>query len=357
VPFTEEDATLFCGRDAEIAAFVERIRHEPVLAVVGPSGAGKTSFVRAGVIARLLEQGSWTVVQLRPGRRPFSLLAHRLRHGEGRAAGPTSLGPPSLGDAEARSSRPGWGPASGPGEGPPSHPGEVEELAARLAERPAELGAHLRVIDEARDTRVLLVVDQLEELFTLTSDERAQARFMEAICTAVDDAAEPVRVVITVRDDFLGRLATGPEARLALRAVTVLGRPNADMLEQALVAPLAAVGYRYEDPALPALMASAVAHEPAALPLLQFAAHKLWEQRDPERKLLLRSAYEAMGGVDGASVPTARTSSPPAPTAACTCGSWTARRSPARRRSSSASTWRASAPTAACSRSAARAAC
>ena len=75
LPFTERQAGLFFGRDAEIAAFVERVRLHPVLPVVGPSGAGKSSFVQAGVIPRLQEQESWIILRLRPGSRPLHALA------------------------------------------------------------------------------------------------------------------------------------------------------------------------------------------------------------------------------------------------------------------------------------------
>ena len=69
---------LFFGRDSEISTFVERLREEAVLPVVGPSGGGKSSFVSAGVIPRLRERGPWLVLRLRPGRHPFQTLASRL---------------------------------------------------------------------------------------------------------------------------------------------------------------------------------------------------------------------------------------------------------------------------------------
>ncbi|MBW2524580.1 MAG: serine/threonine protein kinase, partial [Deltaproteobacteria bacterium] len=78
LPFTSEQAHLFFGREAEIASFVERVRSLPVLPVVGPTAAGKSSFVRAGVIPRLKEQEPWSVFYLRPGARPFQALASRL---------------------------------------------------------------------------------------------------------------------------------------------------------------------------------------------------------------------------------------------------------------------------------------
>ena len=78
LPFDERHADEFYGRTAEIVAFLERLREEPVLPVLGPSGAGKTSFVLAGVIPRLREQGEWRILRMRPGSRPLRSLAAQL---------------------------------------------------------------------------------------------------------------------------------------------------------------------------------------------------------------------------------------------------------------------------------------
>jgi WD40 repeat protein len=124
--------------------------------------------------------------------------------------------------------------------------------------------------------------------------------FLEAICTAADDRDDPVRIVLGLRDDFLGRVAETPEAREALSRLMVLRAPGPEALEETLVRPVAAAGYAYEDPSVVREMVAAVGTEPAGLPLLQFAAHALWERRDRASRLLRRSAYEAMGGVPGA---------------------------------------------------------
>ncbi|MBL4687536.1 MAG: protein kinase, partial [Nannocystaceae bacterium] len=74
LPFASRHARMFFGRGAETAAFIERARHHGVLPIIGPSGSGKTSFVQAGVIPRLREQGDWVVLRMRPGSRPFQTL-------------------------------------------------------------------------------------------------------------------------------------------------------------------------------------------------------------------------------------------------------------------------------------------
>ncbi len=311
LPFTERHADLFFGRDAEVAAFLERLREEPVLPVVGPSGGGKSSFVQAGVIPRLREQGRWMVLRLRPGGQPFRTLATRLAHGESTLLGRTppgsdpaaaleetllasdsgtdvtldaeTLAPPEalVPDAAARS------------EG-------VDRIAEAIREAPTRLALRLTHLAERGAGRVLLFVDQLEELYTLVPDPDVRQRFMAALCLAADDAEGPVRVVFTLRDDFLGRLAEGPDAREALSRVTVLRSPGPQALEAIVSHPVARAGYRYDDPGLVREMVADLRGEPAALPLVQVAGQMLWEQRDREDRALTRAAYEEMGGITGA---------------------------------------------------------
>jgi len=284
LPFTLRHADFFFGREAEVAAFVERMRLQPVLPVVGPSGAGKSSFIQAGVVARLIEQQPWQVISMRPGARPFATLAARLLPSESDGSHPSlEQAPLSIADADVI-----------------EHPLTASRLAKNLRREPAKLALLLRQLADERQANVLLFIDQMEELFTLCDSPELQQRFMQAICSAADDAHDPVRVVFTVRGDFLDRLITGPEARNALRDVTVLQRPDAEALEDILVKPLQAIGYQYEDPSLVSEMIATVGGELACLPLLQFAAQKMWAHRDESGRQLPRSAYDAIGGVEGA---------------------------------------------------------
>jgi WD40 repeat protein/serine/threonine protein kinase len=292
--FSERHADFFFGREGEITAFVERVREQPVLPVVGPSGAGKSSFVRAGVIPRLREHGAWIVLGMRPGRSPFDALAARLL-----AGGSTSSSRPTsqlrTTDVKRRSLE---GP--GPEEELDTSAVEQEGLAEQLVESPSLLGLTLHQLAERESCRVLLLVDQLEEIYTLVQEERVRRSFMEAICGAADDPQDPVRVIFTLRDDFLVRLAEGAEIREALSHVTVIGNPEPAALEETITGPLEAVGYRFDDPDLVNEMVSAVQGEPAALPLLQFVARQIWDQRDRKRRILARAAYDTAGGVGGA---------------------------------------------------------
>ncbi len=259
--FAEEHAAHFCGREDEVAAFVERLRHAPVLPVVGPSGTGKSSLVQAGVIPRLREQARWTVIVLQPGRDPLRALQAAVLEACGESA-------------------------------PPG--------ADRLAEEPERLGLLLLDLAARRGGRVLLVVDQLEEAFTLVEDAATRERFVSAVCSAADEASDPVRVTLTLREDFLGQLARLPAGRQALTQVMVLAPPAARALEQILTRPLQLAGYRFEEPTLAREMVASVAGEVACLPLLQFAGEQLWQRRDEARRVITRASYLELGGVAGA---------------------------------------------------------
>src|SRR5262249_1970460 len=176
----------------------------------------------------------------------------------------------------------------------------VASLADELVRTPRRLTLHLRRYARSAQSQLLLVVDQLEQIFTLVADERIRAGFLEAICTAADDAREPVRVSCTLRGDFHGRAEETAAARGGRARLVVPGVPGPDALVDILTKPLAARGYRYDDAALVGDMVAAVKGEPAALPLLQFTVQMLWNRRDREARRLARAAYGAVGGGEGA---------------------------------------------------------
>jgi len=291
MPFSERYADFFFGRESEIDAFLERMRQVSVLPVVGPSGAGKSSFVEAGVIPRLKEQGPWRMIRLRPGSRPFAVLAARVRT--------LQEGRPSRLTGGSRTSQQRALDASGEYRAI-ELPAEPDPLEQALQERPSLLGMLLHDIAEEQRCSVLLFVDQLEELYSMVDEPELRRRFMEAICGGAHEPRDPVRVIFTLRDDFLGRLAEGAGVREALSQLTVMRSPGSTALREILLKPAEATGYHYDDPALVAEMVEAVQGKPACLPLLQFATRKMWDHRDQDRKLLLRQIYDRMGGVEGA---------------------------------------------------------
>ncbi|MBI5533082.1 MAG: protein kinase [Deltaproteobacteria bacterium] len=293
LPFSTRNAGLFFGRDAEIAAVVERLRDVPVLPIVGGSGTGKSSFVMAGVIPRLQERGRWIVIRMRPGRTPFGELAMRVldasssdgsssRRGGHEAARETLQGDEDADTADETAEESG------------------RQWASSLLDAPGRLGLWLNEIAERGGARVLLFVDQLEELYTHVEDAETRRAFMEAICTAADDATLPVRVIFALRDDFLSRVADCAAARAVLGHATVMRTLGGEALRETLVRPLEALGYRFDPAGLSDEMARAVQGDAAALPLLQFAAEMLWERRDRSLKVISRAAYTRIGGVAGA---------------------------------------------------------
>jgi hypothetical protein len=297
LPYTEGDSAWFFGRDRELAAVVERLRLTPFLPVVGASGAGKSSFVLAGVIPRLREQGALVVVSLRPGPTPLRSLAQALRG----AALTTWRGTETDPAQAARSTLDSWSDLPDEPAVPAESPGPVDpvaDLVTELREQPGRLQEHL--LGLAGPARALLVVDQLEEVFTQGAPDDEVTAFLVAVLGAGDAASLPLRVVVTVRDDFLGRLAQQVPPALVPREVFVLRPPDAPVLVAALEEALAAADARTDDPRLLADVVASVADSPAALPLAQFAARQLWERRDVGRALLRRADWEVMGGAQGA---------------------------------------------------------
>ncbi|HLM74214.1 MAG TPA: protein kinase, partial [Polyangiaceae bacterium] len=277
--FQEADAARFFGREQDVAAVVGRLRNHELVAIAGPSGAGKSSFVRAGVIPALKRSGGHLeAFVVRPGRRPLAALADVLA---------------SFVDTET-------GEGSG---GVAAGEADPEIIAKTLETQPGYLGAELRARCRRRgsDHRILLVVDQLEELYTLGIDPQERSAFCACIEGVADDASSPLRVVTTMRADFLDRLT---EDRRLLAEVTrglfFLPPMTREGLRDALTKPLEAAHHRFEDDALVDEMLDGLAGTKSPLPILQFTATKLWEARDREGRILTRRAYGALGGVSGA---------------------------------------------------------
>jgi WD40 repeat protein len=255
-PFTQEAAPYFFGREAEVEAVWTKLARPRLLGIIGASGAGKSSFLRAGLLPPL--PASWRAAIATPGPRPFQALA--------RALASSCPDDPDLRQALERSED--------------SH--TILAVAARW---------------RSRHAHVLIIVDQFEELFTHNPAD-VQAAFAQLLGRLVLDA--DAHVIVAMRDDFLAR-CHGHEALAPLLSdLTLLGPLDESGLRRALVQPALACGYRFEDETLVDAMVQTVLNERGALPLLAFAASRLWDKRDGERGLLTWAAYRDIGGVEGA---------------------------------------------------------
>ena len=251
--FDVDDADLFFGRERLVAELVARLAGAPLLGVVGPSGSGKSSSVRAGLIPALRsgvlpgsEEGS--VVLMRPGEHPVRELE--------RAVGAASA------FAATRSDLRGLAAANG----------------------------------DAR--RMVVVVDQFEEVFTACADESERATFLGTLVDAVSAPEGRVSAVIVVRADFYGRCAEHQDLAALLGSNHVLvGAMTADEYRRAIEQPALRVGVHVE-PALTEALVGEVGEEPGALPLLSTALLELWERR--EGRSIMLEAYLETGGVRGA---------------------------------------------------------
>jgi WD40 repeat protein/serine/threonine protein kinase len=267
-PFDEADASDFFGREALVERLVVRLSEQVdgsrFLGVVGPSGSGKSSVVRAGLVPALRRgvlpgSDTWFFVEMSPGARPFEELEAALRR--------IAVNPPSS---------------------------LVEQLENH------ERGV-LRAVERVLPpdgSELLLVIDQFEELFTRVEDEEDRARFMAGLVSAAMDPGSRMRIVVTLRGDFYDRpldyQAFGELLGTRTQTVSPLSPQE---LERAVAGPAERVGVMPE-PALLAEVVADAADRPGALPLLQFALTEVFERR--RNGSLTLADYRGVGGLGGA---------------------------------------------------------
>ena len=243
--FDRSDAEYFCGRERVVSEVVARLAASTLVGILGPSGIGKSSLLRAGVLPALSAgvlpgSAEWRQVLLRPGEHPGAELT-RLLGGEG-----------------------------------------LDAALARLA--PGE--------------RIVVAIDQLEELFTACERDQERAAFLEELAAAARDHDQRALVLGSLRADFYGRLASYPGfARLLSGSHVLLGPMDRDELARAIEEPASRAGLEVERPLVEALV-SDVAGEPGGLPLLSTMLLELWRAR--EGRTLRFESYGTSGGVRGA---------------------------------------------------------
>ena len=270
-PFREEDEPFFFGRATFTETLAATLARQPFVAVVGASGSGKSSVVRAGLIPRLRRgEGGfvWDVVTLVPTDRPLASLVAALL---------PSL-QPDLSEVDRLA--------------------EVNKLAAHLADGSVALRDITgRILEKQRGTdRLLLFVDQWEELYTLCPDEQTCRAFAAHLLEAT--AAGSVEVVLTMRGDFFGRaLADRALSDQLQDAVVTIGPMTRSELAETIVKPAEAVGLAFEA-GLAETILDDVGDEPGSLPLLEFLLEALWKER--RGAILHYDAYHRLGRVPGA---------------------------------------------------------
>lgn len=253
--FDMQDASYFFGRERLVAEVVARLVGTTMMAVVGPSGSGKSSVVRAGLLPALamgVLPGSenWRQILARPGEHPVAELVRALH-----VTGPST---------------------------------DQTDPARFLDEAVAAL---------PRAARLLVVVDQFEEVFTAVEDEAERAAFVDLLSEAATRPDGRITVVLALRADLYGRCAAYPAVAKALAASHVLVGPlTEDELRRAIELPARQAGLRVEPDLVDALVADVV-DEPGGLPLLSTTLLELWQRRDG--RTLRMATFGQIGGVKG----------------------------------------------------------
>jgi len=272
--FDEQTKELFFGRGELIDEMLQKLRSLRMLAVVGTSGSGKSSVVRAGVLpflarANIKSASGWQVLPpILPGSNPLESLVRMIYQVANRA---TRSSEGRLSERERR---------------------VIASLTRGLLDRTLTLSA---LLDTWIRQPVVLTVDQFEEIFTLCRDEQVRMIFASELVALLSNGQYRHALIITMRSDFednIARLTTlKPLFDTARIQVTAL---NIAQLREAIEAPAGRVGLLFDDGIVDELISDALG-ETAALPLLQFTLSKLWENR--VRNRVTKEVYKRIGGM------------------------------------------------------------
>jgi WD40 repeat protein len=262
--FEEADARYFFGRENYVQRVLERLRSSRLVAVVGPSGSGKSSLVRAGVLPQvragaLPGSDEWPVRVLRPGSDPLVALA----------ASVLDLLPT------------------------PAMQADLDRLGTD--ERTLHKATERVLVDAPPTRRVLIVIDQAEEIFTLCRAEADRRAFLAAVHYATAIPGGRTSVVFTLRADFYPKLAQfAAFAQFVQSHQMLIGGLKGDEIREVIEEPARVVGLEVE-PGLVDTIETEVVREPGSLPLLQHALLETWRRR--RGHTLTLAGYRDTGGV------------------------------------------------------------
>ncbi len=273
--FQPDDAALYFGRDELIDTLVGRLQHHPVVVVGGPSGSGKSSLVRAGLIPRLgrgaiAGSQQWRIALFTPGSDAIGELLYHVNRLASSGQTTAELGPDTNRTPEPQ----------------PSGALTRDELPQ---------GAR-RLLDVGPP--VVLVVDQFEELFTLNPDPVDRELFLDTLSALTSSVHSRVKVVLALRADFYGVCAEHPWLNARINESQLLVGPmSRQELRSAITTPAQRTGLGLE-PGLADTILDDIGQGIGGLPLLGHALMETWLRRRGSR--LTIEGYRAAGGVSGA---------------------------------------------------------
>ncbi|NEQ86728.1 MAG: serine protease, partial [Moorea sp. SIO2I5] len=264
--FREQDAKFFFGREQFTQKLVKAVHKQSLVAVIGASGSGKSSVVFAGLIPQLRSEEGWLIEGFRPGDRPLRNLTKTivaLRKIE-------TIDPLD----------------------------QIDQMVEKFQEGKRKLRDVIEdILDRNNRTRLLLIADQFEELYTLCKDKSERQIFLDIFLEGVNQT-ENLTLVLTLRADFCGyALSYRPFADALQDADRKLGPMNREELQKVIEKPAQLLGVRIES-GLTERILEAVEDEPGYLPLLEFALTLLWAKQ--QNGQLTHQAYEDIGGVEKA---------------------------------------------------------
>jgi len=264
-PFEKEQAEFFFGRKQVVEKIWQTLNRDNFVAVIGASGSGKSSLVRAGLIPWVEVNGWETLTPIKPGFEPLAELMGAFKHYfKGETGGQLES---FIEDAQA-------------------YPNGLINLIESLP-------GH---------NKLLLIIDQFEELLTLCleEEEEKKQRFIKLLAQVTKVPNSRLSIVITIRADFFKPCLEYFDLNYLLEKYLILMPPLVrEDLEKAIRNPAEILGYRFETGLLGSILDD-LGKERGCLPLLQFTLRELWERRDREKQLLKLEDYQDLGGVIGA---------------------------------------------------------